>query len=238
MSNNISQVQLRSLIEQLVDQAIGQKLGQRGASWQSDQRRIETGHTYDNRKNDTYGGDLVAVGNKVGDLGQIFTSLPNQNPSLMAFGNVLNLASMGIQTVGGLQKAYKNGDPISGALTGMQGLTGIGAMFTSNPDKLATLGWVGLGIGLLAGFLGGGNKTKTEWNRPKFKDAEKAYNKLFTVDRGEEDLYYMPESFYFRNGWSGPRHIVVQVGNEQFNDHIRDSMTDSYATQLQRGLVF
>ena len=152
-------------------------------------------------------------------------------------GRVIGGFGSALQGFGGLQSAYANKDPLSGAMSGSQVGSGIASMFTKSTSAIQNAGWIGMGLGLLIGLFGK-KKEIDEWNKPKFRDAEKAYNKLFTVDRGEEDLYYMPESFYFRSGWSGPRHIVVKVGNDQFDNHIRESMTSSYATQLQRGLVF
>ena len=180
--------------------------------------------------------------------------LKNAEKSWMgSTGRVIGGIGGSLQAIGGLQSAYANKDPLSGAMSGLQLANSLTAIFPSlggaaasgagaaagagATGGISTLGWVGLGLGLLIGLFGK-KKEIDEWNKPKFQDAEKAYNKLFTVDRGEEDLYYMPESFYFRSGWSGPRHIVVKVGNDQFDNHIRESMTSSYATQLQRGLVF
>lgn len=65
-----------------------------------------------------------------------------------------------------------------------------------------------------------------------------AVDKLFSLDRGERDPYSLPDSFYFRTGYNGSRTITVHVGNNEFDKHIRDSLTNSYASQLQRGLVF
>lgn len=160
------------------------------------------------------------------------------NNSYAKFGKDIETIGEGISGAYGIYSAFRNRDPLGGAASGMQ----LGNALEGPLSKLSkSLGnaapFIGLGIGLLAGLFGK-KKEINEWNRPKFKDAEQAYNKLFTVDRGERDLYHMPESFYFRNGWSGARHIVVKVGNEQFNDHIRESMTSSYSNQLQRGLVF
>ena len=156
---------------------------------------------------------------------------------MQSFSRFLGGVGNSISGAVGLDSAYKNRDPFGGAMSGYQMATGIGSMFNAGTQSMQTLGWIGMGLGLLIGLFGK-KKEIDEWKKPKFQDAEKAYNKLFTVDRGEEDLYYMPESFYFRSGWSGPRHIVVKVGNDQFDSHIRESMTSSYATQLQRGLVF
>ena len=278
---NISQGQLRAIINQMVEQAVGEKMGARAASWQSDQRRIQAGLSYDRRYSQTTGStNFSGLGYSMRGLGQAFSeqnlravennyesarknfinapdgeeykkatdnylkALKDQSdPSRTAMakmGRILNGVGEGLQGFGGLQNAYHSRDPIGGMQSGYQMLTGIGGMFPAvakNTKLMEGLGWAGMAIGLLAGLFGK-KKEINEWNKPKFKDAEQAYNKLFTVDRGERDLYHMPESFYFRNGWSGSRHIVVKVGNEQFNDHIRESMTSSYSNQLQRGLVF
>lgn len=275
---NISQGQLRAMINQIVEQAVGEKMGARAASWQSDYRADRARLSYDNkpRNRDSSGFDFYGAGKAISGIGNIleqqqkYRAIVNaeqeyRNKYFSDDGFVWNSKSesssiqeslekyknrnkisglqkfqsfgQALQGFGGLQNAYQNKDMLGGAQSGYSMATGIAGMFTSNPTALANWGWLGMGLGLLTGLFGK-KKEINEWNKPKFKDAEQAYNKLFTVDRGERDLYHMPESFYFRNGWSGSRHIVVKVGNEQFNDHIRESMTSSYSNQLQRGLVF
>ena len=224
MANEISVGQLRSIIDQIVEQALGEKLEKRLSSWSADRSSVYTRPSYDQSKTNKYGSgfDFGRLGNSLTSIGNTLSygsalEKTGKNPEL---GQTLSKIGQGISSAFGIYDAYRNNDPVAGALAGFQ-----------------LAGPIGAGIGFLAGLFGK-KKEIDEWNKPKFQDAEKAYNKLFTVDRGEVDLYYMPESFYFRSGWSGPRHIVVKVGNDQFDNHIRESMTSSYATQLQRGLVF
>ena len=234
---NISQGQLRAMINQMVEQAVGEKMGARAASWQSDQRRIQAGLNYNEPKSKTYGDgfDFGRAGGFLRTTGNILTKFAadkdtgevDYTKSTAKVGRAIAGAGAVLQGIGAFQDAYKNNDPFGGAIAGASALSAFGPW-----GALA-----GLGIGFVAGLFGK-KKEINEWNKPKFKEAEQAYNKLFTVDRGERESYHMPESFYFRNGWSGARHIVVKVGNEQFNDHIRESMTSSYSNQLQRGLVF
>jgi hypothetical protein len=117
--------------------------------------------------------------------------------------------------------AYKSGDPLSGAISGMQ------------------FGPIGAAIGFIGGMLGA---SKTQWNRHKFQDAEKAKEKPFWMGfKGEKELYDMPESFYFRTGAAqaiGSRTVVVNIGGDQFDNYIQDSVTNNYSSQLQRGLAY
>ena len=115
--------------------------------------------------------------------------------------------------------AYKSGDPLGGAIAGYE------------------FGPVGAAVGFLAGLFGGPPDID-RWDRPKFTAAKKAYETQFVVDRGERNSYYLPDSFYFRTGSTNGGQLVIKIGDEQLNDHIRDSLTNSYASQLQRGLVF
>ena len=257
---NISQGQLRTLINQMVEQALGEKIGARQSSWLSQQTferpYLTYAHNLNNRKDSSNKlSDIYGVGSNLTSFGSIFRAQDfyekqaalekqetsaNDSPdesSLSKFGRGLSGLGNGVQGFVGLSKAYQNRDPLGGAMSGHQMLTGLGTLFNAGSSAMAALGWAGMGLGFLTGLFGKPKKID-EWQKPKFKKAETAYNKLFTVDRGEEDLYYMPESFYFRSGWQGPRHVVVKVGNEQFDNHIRESLTSNYATQLQRGLVF
>ena len=273
---NISQGQLRVMINQMVEQAVGEKMGARAASWQSDYRADRARLSYDNkpRNRDSSGFDWGGFASLLTNTAKIMENERNKAAKAGAWeeertkarsGNYYNssgkqitekdvneayrksqvkhtsdyLAGIGGTISGalGVAQAYKNADPIGGAFSGYSMGNSLGSMFSAHTFLGQWGGMLGLGIGLLGGLFGK-KKEINEWNRPKFKDAEQAYTKLFTVDRGERDLYHMPESFYFRNGWSGARHIVVKVGNEQFNDHIRESITGSYSNQLQRGLVF
>ena len=131
---------------------------------------------------------------------------------LSKFGNTLG-------GLAGIYGAYKSGDSLSGAMSGY-----------------AAFGPWGAAAGLLAGLF---SKGVDRWQRPKFKDSKEAFDKLFTMDRGERDDYYMPDSFYFRGGGGNiPRNIVVKINDKKFDEHVRESLTNNYAAQLQRGLVF
>lgn len=137
----------------------------------------------------------------------------------------LDKFSNAVGGLAGIFGAYQSGDAIGGAISGYQ----LGhALGFGHP-------LIGAGIGLLAGLLSPG---VDKWYRPKFKPAKQAFDKLFTMDRGERDEYYMPDSYYFRTGVQAPKKIIVKVGNNQFDDHIRESLTNAYQSQLQRGLVF
>ncbi len=122
--------------------------------------------------------------------------------------------------------AYKSGDALGGAMSGWQLGASLGTKF----------GPWGAAAGLLAGLF---SKGVDRWQRPKFKDSKEAFDKLFTMDRGERNDYYMPDSFYFRGGGGNiPRNIVVKINDKKFDEHVRESLTNNYAAQLQRGLVF
>lgn len=244
---NISQGQLRALINQMVEQAVGEKMATRQSSWMNQQTPTRSYLTYEHNRNkkepSSTLSDIYSIGSRFSSLGSVFSAQANNMKgsngaaTMTSFGRFVGGLGNGLQGFAGLGNAYQNKDPLGGAMSGFQMMTGIGQVFNAGAASMATLGWIGLGLGLLTGLFGKSKKID-EWQKPKFKKAETAYNKLFTVDRGEEDLYYMPESFYFRTGWQGPRHVVVKVGNGQFDNHIRESLTSSYATQLQRGLVF
>ena len=152
-----------------------------------------------------------------------------------------NQALGGLQRLGGVMSAI-------GTLQNTAHLAGAGAAGTGaariTSESSSIFGTLGAKISaaasiisFLVGLFGGGEEID-RWDRPTFTPVKPSGYKPFTVDRGEEDLYYMPESFYFRTGWTGSRSLVVRIGNNQFDDHIRESLTNSYATQLQRGLVF
>lgn len=127
--------------------------------------------------------------------------------------------------IAGIASAYQTGDALGGAVSGWQFGAALGA----------DLGPVGAAVGLLAGLLSPGID---RWQRPKFKTAKQAFDKMFTTDRGERDPYYLPDSFYFRGGQAGAKSLVLHIGNDQFDNHINESLTNNYASQLQRGLVF
>lgn len=167
--------------------------------------------------------------NKI-DINKIDINKIDKNIQDKIMGTSSQLESLNkiTNTLGGLAGvfgAYQSGDAIGGAMSGYQLGKGLGF---GHP-------LIGAAIGLLAGLFSPGID---KWYRPKFKTAKQAFDKLFTMDRGERDDYYMPDSFYFRTGWQGPKKIVVKVGNNQFDDHIRESLTNAYESQLQRGLVF
>jgi len=153
-----------------------------------------------------------------GNSGQVVDDLYKIG-KLANYSNSQDMKDFGsaLSSVAGIASAYQSGDAISGAMSG------------------AAFGPWGAAAGLLAGLLSPGID---RWQRPKFKDSKQAFDKLFTMDRGERNDYYLPDSFYFRLGSQGSRHITVHAGNDQIDDHIRESLTNNYAAQLQRGLVF
>jgi|GEM_PF-5359971 len=134
--------------------------------------------------------------------------------------NKLKFGEKGARAVGAVGAAfdaYQQGDPLGGALAGWQ-----------------AAGWWGVGIGLVAGLFG--QKKKDKWYRYKFDKAEQAQeHPFFLTDRGEHELYNMPESYYFRTGQGGGNNYVRRG---ELDDYIRTSITSAYASQLQRGLVF
>lgn len=140
-------------------------------------------------------------------------------------GKIANYSkSQGIQKFGehvmsfaGVANAYQTGDALSGAMSG------------------ASFGPWGAAAGLLAGLFSPGID---HWQRPKFKNAQQVFDKLFTMDRGGRDEYYLPDSFYFRSRRNIPRNLVVRINDKRFDEHINESLTNNYAAQLQRGLVF
>lgn len=215
---------ITAMVESIVERVMGQKFNNQVMSWMSNNQRISSQLFYP--RNSLEGGNntfasLKYFGNSMSSLGKSLETFKGKElfKGMKEFGG--DLAKFGEKVGGaaGIFSAYQNGDPLGGAVSGA-----------------SAFGPVGAAIGLLAGIFG--QKKINRWNRPKFTDAQKAYDKLFTVDRGEQDLYYMPESFYFRAGGGGPRMITVKIGNNQFDDHIRESLTNNYASQLQRGLVF
>lgn len=224
---NPSLNELTTLVEGIVSQVLNKSFGGQMSTWASNNPRTswhlsrETGD-----RNRVSGADQV-----FGGMGQIASSANfiNNNEALRKslrlnkdgfekFGN-------GISGLVGIYGAYKSGDALGGAMSGWQLGASLGAKF----------GPWGAAVGLLAGLF---SKGVDRWQRPKFKDSKQAFDKLFTMDRGERNDYYMPDSFYFRGGSQGARKITVHVGNDQFDNHIRESLTNNYAAQLQRGLVF
>lgn len=169
-----------------------------------------------------------------GQLGRLVSQLDSlKKPGVINLAGETNLKAYkrqiggawgGMMGLAGMYNAYKTGDALGGAMSGMNAFVGFGL------DPV-----IGAVVGLLAGLFSPGID---RWERPKFKDADKAYDKLFTMDRGERNDYYLPESYYFRTGWKGNRKLVIRIGNEKIDGYIRDSLTNDYASQLQRGLVF
>ncbi|MDF2927896.1 MAG: hypothetical protein K0Q75_134 [Anaerospora sp.] len=235
--NNIQAAELSALVESIVNQVLNRSFGDRLVTWASTNPRAamylskETG----DRNYGNAGQDISTAFN----IGKITESIARNNAQratqkameaaqkagintkgIQPVSPDKNLMRIGSQIMGiaGIANAYQTGDALSGAVAGFQ-----------------AFGPWGAAAGLLAGIF---SKKVDRWQRPKFKDAEAAVDKLFTMDRGERDQYYLPDSFYFRAGNNATRNIVVQVGNDQFDNHIRESLTNSYASQLQRGLVF
>lgn len=216
--NNIQAAELSALVESIVNQVLNRSFGERLVTWASTNRRAAMYLSRENgdRNYGSAGQDISAMYN----IGRITQSAVGKNNGAKLSSSDKNLMRIGSQIMGiaGIANAYQTGDALSGAVAGFQ-----------------AFGPWGAAAGLLAGIF---SKKVDRWQRPKFKDAEAAVDKLFTMDRGERDQYYLPDSFYFRAGNNATRHIVVQVGNDQFDNHIRESLTNSYASQLQRGLVF
>jgi hypothetical protein len=230
--------ELRAMVETIVVQVLGDKLGGGGASsWMVNSPRVTPWLSYPRNTEPKGPSGTDMFFEMMGDLGGLAkiaekyyqgTKRPEASKTL---GNIAGT----LGGLAGMYGAYRSGDPISGAMSGLQLGT---ALHQFAPKAFGSAaGPIGAIVGFLAGALGG-PKMIDEWKRPKFKDAKKAYEKLFMFDRGEEDEYYMPESYYFRAGGGGRRSIVVRIGNNQFDDHIRESLTSSYSTQLERGLVF
>jgi hypothetical protein len=209
--NNSNLAELTALIEGIVAQTLSQSFGGQTATWAANNARTSL---YLSRETGDRQGNGMYV---AGDLSNVGRFLANESNKLDTFGGQL-------ASVAGVVSAYQSGDAIGGAMSGYQ----LGQAFSFDP-------LIGAAIGLLAGLLSPG---VDKWQRPKFKDAKQAFDKMFSMDRGERDQYYLPDSYYFRPGGQGPKKIVVKVGNNQFGDYIRESLTNEYESQLQRGLVF
>ncbi len=216
MQKNMSGPELSALIENIVDQVLNNSFGKHLSTWAANQARNSLYLSHENGQRDW--------GN---DSGQVISQLEQINSYI--YGNIKKQNSVskdvskdlkGLEKLGGvlgIASAYESGDALSGALSG------------------AAFGPWGAAAGLLAGLLSPGID---RWQRPKFKDAKQAFDKLFSMDRGERNEYYMPDSFYFRAANSIPRNLVVRVNDKKFDEYVGDSLTNNYAAQLQRGLVF
>lgn len=221
---------LTALIESIVAQTLSRSGRDDLTTWMTNNPRTSNYMSYDRQYEGPSSTDRLfqSIG-QIGSLVETYGKNKNQHSSqnqnlnqkqgipISAFGNALGGASA-------IYGAYKSGDALGGAASGAQA----GAAFGP------TGAIIGAALGLLAGLF---SKGVDKWQRPKFKDADKAYDKLFSLDRGEKDEFFLPESSYFRPGGKSPN-IVVRLGNNQFDEHIRESLTNSYASQLQRGLVF
>lgn len=216
--NNMQAAELSALVESIVNQVLNRSFGDRLVTWASTNPRASMYLSRENG-NRNYGNAGQDI-NAMYSIGRITQSTVKKKSGDTLSASDKNLMRIGSQIMGlaGIANAYQTGDALSGAVAGFQ-----------------AFGPWGAAAGLLAGIF---SKKVDRWQRPKFKDAEAAVDKLFTMDRGERDQYYLPDSFYFRAGNNATRNIVVQVGNDQFDNHIRESLTNSYASQLQRGLVF
>lgn len=212
---------LTALVESIVDQMLGGKLNKQLTSWMVSNPQISSHLSYQrdptSEGNSQVLASIARLGNTLGEVGKYSKAEGLQN-----FGAKL-------QGVAGIANAYQNGDPLGGAMAGAQLGTALSSGVAAGP--------IGAAVGFLAGIFGK-SQTIDKWDRPKFTAAKQAYETQFVVDRGEQNPYYLPDSFYFRTGSTGKRQLVVKIGNEQLNDHIRESLTNSYASQLQRGLVF
>lgn len=194
---NISQGQLRALINQMVEQAVGEKMASRQSSWMSQQTSTRSYLTYEHNRNkkepSSTLSDIYGMGSALSGLGGIFVQQAKwkhassensqqagasrarnaarnatrsktgnktgglDDSSLYKFGNFIGGLGQGLQGFAGLGNAYQNRDPLGGAMAGYQMMTGIGGMIpkvASNSSLMGTLGWVGLGLGLLTGLFG------------------------------------------------------------------------------------
>lgn len=217
---------LTALIESVVAKTLSRSGRDDLTTWMTNNPRISNYLSYDRQYDGPSSTDRLfqsigQIGSLVETYGKNKTQHSDQNQKqgtpISAFGAALGGASA-------IYGAYKSGDALGGAASGAQAGSAFGP----------TGAIIGAALGLLAGLF---SKGVDKWQRPKFKDADQAYDKLFSLDRGEKDEFFLPESSYFRSGGKSPN-IVVRLGNNQFDEHIRESLTNSYASQLQRGLVF
>lgn len=222
--NNISVPELTALIENIVTQVLNKSFGGQLATWAATSARTSL---YLSRENgDRDWGTDGQLANDLYKIGQLTSQLSKSQITDLVKSQKTNLAKLQktydfgekFTGVAGIAGAYQSGDALSGALSGA-----------------AAFGPWGAVAGLLAGLFSPGID---RWQRPKFKDAKQAFDKLFTMDRGERDEYYLPDSFYFRSGGNIPRSLVVRINDKKFDDYVGESLTNKYADQLQRGLVF
>ncbi|MBP2635991.1 MAG: hypothetical protein H6Q72_1898 [Firmicutes bacterium] len=206
--NNMNVSELSALIESIVAKVLSNSFGEKLATWSANQAKNSLYLSRETGKRDW--GNAGEVTHDLGQLGSLINKWPKASKEAQDFGKSLS-------GVAGIANAYESGDALSGALSG------------------AALGPWGVAAGLLAGLLSPGID---RWQRPKFKKAKQAFDKIFSMDRGERDEYYLPDSFYFRAGSNIPRSLVVRVNDKKFDEHVGESLTNSYAAQLQRGLVF
>ncbi len=218
MQSDSRMAELTVLIENIVAEVLNKSYGKQTATWAENYALpslyVSRGAWGDYGSGLQVAGSVYNFGRSLQNINAADFHLNEKNKTI----SDLNKFGKTLSGLAGVYNAYQTGDPIGGALAG------------------AELGGV---YGAIAGFLIGlFSPGIDKWYRPKFKPAKRAFDKLFRMDRGERDEYYMPDSYYFRTGYQGPQKIIVEVGNNQFDDHIRESLTNSYASQLQRGLVF
>ncbi len=210
---NPSLNELTTLVEGIVAQVLNKSFGGQMATWAANNPRTSlylSRETGD--RNRVSGADQVfGAMSQIASTIKLIDKFKPVSKDLGKFGKTLG-------GLAGIYGAYQSGDALSGAMSGF-----------------ASFGPWGAAAGLLAGLL---SKGIDRWQRPKFKDSKEAFDKLFTMDRGERNDYYLPDSFYFRAGGNVPRNIVVKINDKKFDDHISESLTNNYAAQLQRGLVF
>lgn len=219
--NNVSGPELSALIESIVNQVLNNSFGKHLATWAANQARnsLYLSHETGNRDWRDDAGQVISQMEPI--RRHIYRNIENQLGKQATKKERLSDELKGLDKLGGylgIASAYESGDALNGALSG-------GAAF----------GPWGAAAGLLAGLLSPGID---RWQRPKFKDAKQAFDKLFSMDRGERDEYYLPDSFYFRAGNNIPRRLVVRINDKKFDEYVGDSLTNNYAAQLQRGLVF
>jgi len=174
---NPSLSELTKLVEGIVAQVLNKSFGGQMTTWAANNPRtsLYLSHETGDRNRVSGADQVISTMSQIASMAKLISKFKAEpNKDLGNFGNTLG-------GLAGIADAYQSGDAISGAMSGF-------AAFGTP--------W-GAAAGLLAGLLSPGID---RWQRPKFKDAKQAFDKLFTMDRGERNDYYLPDSFYFRGG--------------------------------------